>query len=85
MGAVQAFAGAGEHGATLYADDGLPNAGVADLSSKTANNYVLDTYTWSLAIRDPAPLNEVTTTSDTVDDETDTAVWDWRTGSDPGS
>jgi hypothetical protein len=81
LGVVQAFEGAGEHGATLYADTGLPHAGVVDLESNIANTHVQDTYTWSLAIRDP----------DTGDEDPDPAqtdltgvVWDWRHAVDGG-
>lgn len=81
MDVVQAFEGGGAHGATLYADDGLPNAGVVDLG-ETANDAVLDTYTWSLAIRDTAPAVDAPTTGASTDDQGDTAVWDWRSASD---
>jgi len=79
LGAVQALNDAGDHGATLYADDGLPTTGVADL--ETTNDHVLDTYTWSLAIRDPAPTPD----AEAVDTDTDDGVvWDWRTATDGG-
>ncbi|MBX0350367.1 hypothetical protein EGH26_19450 [Halomicroarcula pellucida] len=81
MDSVQAFEGGGAHGATLYADDGLPNAGVVDLGN-TANDAVLDTYTWSLAIRDPAPSVDALTTGSSTDDQPATSVWDWRNTSD---
>ncbi|WP_227015583.1 GntR family transcriptional regulator [Haloarcula sp. JP-L23] len=81
MDAVQAFEGGGVHGATLYADDGLPNAGVVDLG-ETANDSVLDTYTWSLAIRGPAPAVDALTTGSSTDDQPESSVWDWRNTSD---
>ncbi|MFC6973631.1 hypothetical protein ACFQL1_01465 [Halomicroarcula sp. GCM10025709] len=81
MDAVQALEEAGAHGATLYADDGLPATGVVDLG-ETANDAVLDTYTWSLAIRDPDPAVDALTTGTSTDDQDDTAVWDWRSVSD---
>jgi len=81
MDAVQAFEGGGAHGATLYADDGLPNAGVLDVGD-IANDVVLGTYTWSLAIRDPAPAVDALPTEASTDDQGDTAVWDWRSASD---
>lgn len=52
-GGVQALPEQGEHGATLYATDGVPTSGVADLEGVTANDPVWGSYTWSLAIRDP--------------------------------
>ena len=59
VGAVQALDGVGEHGATIYADDGCPHSGVVDLEgsdSMIANEDVQGSYTWALAIRDPAAL-----------------------------
>ena len=51
---VDGIKGAGQHGATLYADDGLPTSGVVDLEADIVNDHVRDpTYTWSLAIRPP--------------------------------
>jgi len=54
-GYIHAFEKAGKHGATLYADNGMPNNGVADISleEETATSHVWDNYTWSVAIRDP--------------------------------
>ena len=73
----------GPNGATLYADDGVPTAGVVD-SETITNDGVQDTYTWSLAIRDPAPAVEGAPI--TVDDADggDTTVWDWRAPPDTG-
>jgi hypothetical protein len=87
QGVVQALEGAGEHGATLYADDGCPHSGVVDLEGdeqSIANSHVQDPYTWSLAIRDPDTANEVLTTGATADQDRETTVWDWRAGPDPG-
>ncbi len=50
---VQALEGAGDHGATLYATDGVPTSGVVDLDAGIANSPVWDSYTWQLAVRDP--------------------------------
>jgi len=51
---VDCIKGAGRHGATLYADDGMPTSGVVDLETDIVNDHVRDpTYTWSLAIRPP--------------------------------
>jgi len=80
MDAVQALEGAGAHGATLYADDGLPTTGVVDL--ETANGDVLDTYTWSLAIRDPGPAETPTPMGASTNDQADRSVWDWQNASD---
>jgi len=81
MDAVQALEGAGAHGATVYADDGLPSTGVVDLG-ETANGDVLDTYTWSLAIRDPGPAELPSPTGSSTDDQADRSVWDWQSASD---
>jgi hypothetical protein len=53
---VHAFEKEGKHGATLYAADGTPNNGVADVSleDETATSHVWDYYTWSVAVSDPA-------------------------------
>jgi hypothetical protein len=74
--AVQAFEKAGDHGATVYADSGAPNAGVVDTTSQlTAKDHVLDSYTWSLAIRDPTVSSEHEETATT---ESGGGEWDWR-------
>ena len=86
QGAVQALEGVGEHGATIYADDGCPHSGVVDLESSAdsiANGSVQGSCTWALAIRDPTPPDEVSSTDDYSDDTRDTTVWDWRTAGDP--
>jgi hypothetical protein len=85
-GAVQALEGAGEHGATIYADDGCPHSGVVDLEGSAdsiANGDVQGSYTWALAIRDPTPPDEVSSRDDHSDEPRDTTVWDWRTAGDP--
>jgi len=82
---LQAFKGAGPNGATLYADEGVPNSGMVDLSTSTTNSSVLDSYTWSLAIHSavtaagsPPPGRS----SEESDDQHDSTVWDWRNPSD---
>jgi hypothetical protein len=60
---VQALEGAGDHGATLYATEGVPTSGVVDLDAGVTNAPVWDSYTWQLAVRDP---DEVTTSADTT-------------------
>jgi len=82
--AVQAFDGAGDHGATLYSDSGTPNTGVVDLQGGIANDPVLDPYTWALAIRDPAPTEIASTPSTETDDQAGPGVWDWQSGPDGG-
>ncbi|WP_232703507.1 hypothetical protein [Halobacterium wangiae] len=82
LDAVQALEGQDEHGATLYADDGLPTSGVADLSPDTANNGVWEFYTASLAIRDPvAPATPMNAGEDASGSaaESESTVWDWET------
>ena len=63
---VDCIKGAGQHGATLYADDGMPTSGVVDLEADIINDHVRDpTYTWSLAIRPPANEGAATNGGDT--------------------
>jgi hypothetical protein len=79
MDTVQAFEGEGAHGATLYADNGLPNSGVVDLA--TTNDPIQDSNTWSLAIRDPAALVPPGGRSDhdgESGDESPSSTWEWR-------
>ncbi|WP_216824801.1 hypothetical protein [Salinigranum rubrum] len=73
LGAVQAFEGVGSHGATLYADSGLPNSGVVDL--ETANAHVLESYTWSLAISDPPLPTREPTTATAADEDRPPTIW----------
>jgi hypothetical protein len=81
-GAVQALEGAGDHGATLYADDGLPNDGVVAI--QTANDDVLTPNTWSLAIRSPeTPIDGGESASDDVTG-TESSIWQWRTATSEG-
>jgi hypothetical protein len=60
-GTVQAFEGRGTNGATLYAEDGLPNDGIVDLTDdddEVATGVVLSSYTWGVTVRaveDDAP------------------------------
>jgi hypothetical protein len=62
---VDCIKGAGQHGATLYADDGMPTSGVVDLEADIVNDHVRDpTYTWSLAIRPPADGDAATNGGD---------------------
>lgn len=80
--AVQAYTGAGEHGATLYADSGTPNNGMVDVG--TANHDVSGPYTWALAIRDPV-VDKTAPADDSIPpDQEVSAVWNWRDGADPG-
>lgn len=78
---VQTLAGAGEHGATTYADDGLPNSGVVDAGEIANDPLQESTSRWSLAIRDPDH-----TADDAVPrgDTTTTSEWDWRSATDGG-
>jgi len=84
LDAVQAFAGAGDHGATLYSESGTPNSSVVDLQGGIANNPVLDPYTWALAIRDPVPTEIASTPTADADDTAEPGVWDWQSGPDGG-
>ena len=69
-GAVQAIEGVGLNGATRYADDVTPNAGVVDLTDENgevATPPGWDSYTWTVAIRDrvveqPGPTASTTPT-----------------------
>ena len=54
-GDVQAFEGKGPNGATLYADDGVPNRGVVDLTDEdgqVVTDAVCSPYTWSVTVQD---------------------------------
>ena len=60
-GTVQAFEGAGRNGATLYAESGLPNSGVVDLTDEdgeVVTDHVRAPYTWSVTIANPDDLRE---------------------------
>ena len=81
--AVQAFERSGTNGATLYADAGAPNAGVVDLDAIT-NDHVLDSYTWSLAIRDPIVNDSGELGPDAGSSDQSVGVWDWKAGPGPG-
>ncbi|WP_052367761.1 transcriptional regulator [Haloferax sp. ATB1] len=84
-GSVDAFDRAGPHGATLYGDSGLPASGTVDFGdSQTANNPVLDTYTWALAISDPDFVANAETDEAATDDTADPVTWDWKSGSTHG-
>jgi hypothetical protein len=84
---VQAFERAGDHGATLYADDGVPNAGVAelpDVSLESANDHVLTPITWSLAIRPPGTVGDGDDGRNGGGLTPLTGAGDWRAAGDPG-
>ena len=52
-GNAQAFDGRGTNGATLYADDGVPNTGVVDLTDEdgeVVTDAVLSSYTYSVTV-----------------------------------
>jgi hypothetical protein len=87
-GHVDALEGVGDHGATLYADAGVPNTGVVDLEDEEAAVSPAATYgttrTWLLAIRDPTPVSEVSSTSIGGRDDADRSVWDWEAGVEGG-
>lgn len=83
-GAVQAYERAGEHGATLYTDDGAPNSGVVDLDD-IANDPVWGSYTWSLAIRDPLLDNSAAEADGEGPEAGVSTTWDWESVTDPPS
>lgn len=82
---VQAFDG-GPNGAVLYAESGLPHAGVVDLGSgeEVATAPVRDSYTWSVAVRDPdaVPLRE--SAGQSGESSRTGGEWDWRGASEGG-
>jgi hypothetical protein len=82
---LQAFEGGGPNGATLYADDGTPNAGMVDVQPSTTNNDVWGSYTASLAIQDPVTPESVADESSSGQTDGRTEVWDWQSTSDPPS
>jgi hypothetical protein len=78
--AVQALEDGGDHGATTYADNGLPNAGVVDADIANAP-LSGSTSRWSLAIRDPDRDDHGDTHGG---DTASSSEWDWRTATDGG-
>ena len=72
---VQTFEGAGSHGATLYADSGLPNSGVVDVD--IANDRVKGSNTWSFAIRDADTAVEDDSPASTAA-RGESTPWNWR-------
>ena len=72
---VQALHSAAEHGASTYADDGLPNAGVVGAAETTNDPLSGTTNTWSLAIRDPLRPDDADASADVT---ASTQVWDWE-------
>jgi len=78
--AVQALEDAGPDGATLYADDGLPNEGVVDVDESPTGPYET-TNRWSLAIRDSRRDDHGDTQGG---DTTTSSVWDWQSATDGG-
>ncbi|WP_435175612.1 hypothetical protein [Halorussus sp. AFM4] len=82
---LQAFEGAGPNGATLYAEEGCPNSGMVDVSPSTANSNVWGSYTWSLAIREPATPVQTESEHTSAGTTGKTEVWDWQSTSDPPS
>ncbi|QLD84637.1 hypothetical protein HWV23_02830 [Natronomonas halophila] len=78
---IDAIQGVGSHGATLYSDDGTPNAGVVDLGDDIVSAAVQDpTYTWALAITDPDHDSTIDYAPDDVATGGDDAIAD---GDDP--
>ncbi|WP_135806195.1 hypothetical protein [Halorussus marinus] len=82
---LQAFEGAGPNGATLYADDGCPNSGMVDVQPSTTNSNVWESYTASLAIRDPVTSERGPADESATSTTARTEVWDWQSASDPPS
>jgi len=79
QGSVDAFERSGTHGATLYADSGLPTSGAVDLGAEeSANSPVLDSYTWALAVSDPAAGGEGDLTETVGGSTAESTIWDWE-------
>jgi len=86
-GYVDATPGAGNHGATLYADRGVPHAGVVGFDrgamlSPTPSYGT--TRTWLLAIRDPTAPFDDPPSSASASGPPDQSLTDWSVGSDGG-
>lgn len=79
---VQAFERAGDHGATLYATDGVPNSGVVDLGGAPTPS-IGGNYTWGLAIRDADQLDEVDERG-SVGIDSGSNEWQWRSAASSG-
>jgi hypothetical protein len=77
---VQAIAEDGPEGATLYADDGLPNEGVVDVAESPTGPYET-TNRWSLAIRERRRDDHGDTQGG---DTTTSSVWGWQSATDGG-
>ncbi len=78
-GVVHAAEGQGDHGATLYADDGLPVEGMVDVDIATGD--VQDPYTWGVAIRDPAVLGNGSSRGNAGGGPSSTSTWNWKSAS----
>jgi Fe2+ or Zn2+ uptake regulation protein len=83
---IQAFDG-GPNGALLYAESGLPHAGVVNLGSgdTITTASVRDFYTWAVAIRDvttDATTSDAPFTTDATPDEG--GIYQWIGSSDEG-
>lgn len=77
----------GPNGATMYAESGAPNAGVADLtdeSGEVVTAPVWSSYTWAVSIRDPSYAVRTNVTSSSSSGEETTAVWDWEGAAEGG-
>lgn len=80
---VQVASAAGEHGATLYSETGLPNSGVVDIHESPTVAY-RDTSRWTLAIRDPTHHQMGAQGGESNSSGQQAGVWDWKAGPDPG-
>lgn len=88
-GTVQAFDRAGANGATLYADTGLPNGGVVDLTDEdgeVVTAHVSGPYTWSVTIHAPDDSSNGSTSRSTDESTPSDGLFRWAdatAGGDP--
>lgn len=80
-GVVDAIEGAGDHGATLYADSGLPHAGIVDLGDEDLDEIatftVWDSHTWTVAVSAPDVPESGAGRATPTTDHADGGLWRW--------
>ncbi|QLG47858.1 hypothetical protein [Natrinema halophilum] len=73
---ADALEGTGEHGATLYSDDGLPTRGIVDIGDESPTDAYEVSNRWALAIREPERCGGIDSSGS---DTASRSEWDWRT------
>jgi len=85
-GHVSAHYAAGEYGATLYSDSGVPPDGTVDFgtSIEIDKDAVRGPYTWSLTIAPPTAVVEGANDPSGPAMAGDEPEWDWRAAGNKG-